>query len=132
MAGYSGTPLAKKLGIKAGSSVFVDGAPIAYEQLVAPLPAGVKVQSVVDSSTDIMHLFSTTKAKLASALKRSLPQMRPDAALWIRGQSNLRVTWMYTTYIELVVDGEIVDLNRIPLPPDTPIIDERFKDAKNK
>ena len=34
------------------------------------------------------------------------------------------------TYIELVVDGEIVDLNRIPLPPDTPIIDERFKDAK--
>ena len=31
-----------------------------------------------------------------------------------------------TTYIELVVDGEIVDLNRIPLPPDTPIIDQRF------
>jgi len=34
--------------------------------------------------------------------------------------------------IELVVDGEIVDLNRIPLPADTPIIDERFKDAKYK
>lgn len=34
--------------------------------------------------------------------------------------------WMNTTYIELVVDGNIVDLNRIPLPPDTPIIDERF------
>lgn len=28
--------------------------------------------------------------------------------------------------------GEIVDLNRIPLPADTPIIDERFKDGKNK
>ena len=36
------------------------------------------------------------------------------------------------TYIELVVDGEVVDLNRIPLPADTPIIDERFKDGKNK
>ena len=35
-------------------------------------------------------------------------------------------------YIELVVDGDIVDLNRIPLPADTPIIDERFKDGKNK
>jgi hypothetical protein len=34
-----------------------------------------------------------------------------------------------TIYIELIVDGQIVDLNRIPLPPDTPIIDERFKDA---
>jgi hypothetical protein len=41
-----------------------------------------------------------------------------------------RVHWMYTTYIELVVDGNIVDLNRIPLPADTPIIDERFKDGK--
>jgi hypothetical protein len=37
-----------------------------------------------------------------------------------------------STYIELIVDGEIVDLNRIPLPADTPIIDERFKDGKNK
>jgi hypothetical protein len=36
------------------------------------------------------------------------------------------------TYIELVVDGEIVDLNRIPLPADTSIIDERFKDRTNK
>ena len=34
--------------------------------------------------------------------------------------------------IELVVDGEIVDLNRIALPADTPIIDERFKDEKKK
>jgi len=36
------------------------------------------------------------------------------------------------SYIELVVDGEIVDLNRISLPADTLIIDERFKDEKNK
>jgi len=37
--------------------------------------------------------------------------------------------WEQTISIELIVDGEIVDLNRIPLPPDTPIIDERFKDG---
>jgi hypothetical protein len=40
--------------------------------------------------------------------------------------------WTNTNYIELVVDGNIVDLNRIPLPADTPIIDERFKVAENK
>ena len=40
--------------------------------------------------------------------------------------------WEKTIYIELIVDSEIVDLNRIPLPPDTPIIDERFKDGKTK
>ena len=37
--------------------------------------------------------------------------------------------WEQTIYIELIVDGNIVDLNRIPLPAETPIIDERFKGA---
>lgn len=48
----------------------------------------------------------------------------------IAGVNNGRARWMNTTYIELVVDGEIVDLNRLPLPPDTPIVDERFKEGK--
>jgi len=38
-------------------------------------------------------------------------------------------SWERTIYIELIVDGEIVDLNRILLPPDTPIIDQRFEEA---
>ena len=37
--------------------------------------------------------------------------------------------WEQTIYFELIVDGTITDLNRIPLPADTPIIDERFKEA---
>jgi hypothetical protein len=52
----------------------------------------------------------------------------PEAPL---PSENGRVRWMYTTYLELIVDGAIVDLNRIPLPADTPIIDERFRDSKN-
>lgn len=48
------------------------------------------------------------------------------------GQMDVRTRWNNTTYIELVVDGQIVDLNRIRLPSDTPIIDERFKDGKTK
>ena len=46
--------------------------------------------------------------------------------------THVRGRWMYTTFIELVVDGDIVDLNRIPLPADTPIVDERFKDEDKK
>jgi hypothetical protein len=37
--------------------------------------------------------------------------------------------WMNANYVELVVDGKIVDLNRIPIPADTPIVDERFDRA---
>jgi hypothetical protein len=46
----------------------------------------------------------------------------------IRGVVDVRMRWMNTTYLELVVDGDVVDLNRIPLPADTPIVDERFKE----
>jgi len=83
MAGYSGTPLAKKLGIKPGSRVFVEAAPVAYEQLVAPLPAGVTLQSAVDAATDLVHLFSTSREELAAALQSTLEHLRPDAALWV-------------------------------------------------
>jgi hypothetical protein len=50
----------------------------------------------------------------------------------IAGATDERVRWMNTTYIELVVDGDIVDLNRVQLPPDTLIIDERFKERKDQ
>jgi len=40
-----------------------------------------------------------------------------------------RSRWLYTNYIELVVDGKIVDLNRILLPSNTPIVDKRFPKA---
>ena len=59
-------------------------------------------------------------------------------AVPIRGQSDVRMRWLSTTYIELIVDGQIVDLNRISLtvpgqaPPETPIIDLRFEDVRNK
>ena len=55
--------------------------------------------------------------------------VKPLAGNW---GGNERARWMWTTYIELVVDGNVVDLNRIPLPADTPIIDERFKNVPNE
>ena len=50
----------------------------------------------------------------------------------IPGDGVARSRWINTTYIELVVDGDIVDLNRIRLPADTPIVDERFGDEQKK
>jgi hypothetical protein len=49
----------------------------------------------------------------------------------IPGAQNPRTKWMNTNYIELVVDGEIVDLNRVQLPEDTPIYDERFPNEQD-
>jgi hypothetical protein len=50
----------------------------------------------------------------------------------VPGQNNPRTTWMNTSFLELIVDGDVVDLNRIALPEGTPVIDERFKEQRNK
>lgn len=49
-AGYSGTPLAKKLGIKEGDKVFLAGAPAHYRALLEPLPLAIAFVSSVDAS----------------------------------------------------------------------------------
>jgi len=83
MAGYSGTPLAKKFGIKAGSRVFLAGAPQNYLELVAPLPEHVQLVSRLDGETDIVHLFSTDRERLASALRELLTILKQDGTIWV-------------------------------------------------
>jgi hypothetical protein len=82
-AGYSGTPLAKKLGIRANSRLYLQAAPADYGKLVAPLPAGVRTVSRIDATTDIIHLFATRRAVLRTLLRDTLNAMRPDATVWV-------------------------------------------------
>ena len=82
-SGYSGTPLAKKLGIGAGCRLHLRGAPASYGALVAPLPAGVRIVPRIDAGTDLIHIFATRRAQLERALRASLAGMRADATLWV-------------------------------------------------
>ena len=82
-AGYSGTPLAKKLGIGAGSVVAVIDAPADYEALLAPWPAGARVVATVDAATNVAHLFVRQRARLAGEAARLRKTMRAGAALWV-------------------------------------------------
>ncbi|HWC64914.1 MAG TPA: DUF3052 domain-containing protein, partial [Thermoanaerobaculia bacterium] len=73
-AGYSGTPLPKKLGIKAGLRAAAFRAPKHYTTLVGPLP-GVRIASRLSSDVDFLHAFFTRSADLDDAfprLKKSL------------------------------------------------------------
>ena len=82
MAGYSGTPLAKKLGIEAGSSLFLVAAPGHYDELVSPLPDDVRRVRKIDDA-DVAHFFVTARARLEKDLRAAVSKMRPDAAIWI-------------------------------------------------
>jgi hypothetical protein len=81
--GYSGTPLAKKLGFKSGQRVSAPGAPPNYRKLLAPLPDGVEFQTRVTKTTDLVHLFTTSKTELAKSLVAWLEVLNPDAAIWV-------------------------------------------------
>jgi hypothetical protein len=82
-AGYSGTPLAKKLGIAPGARVFASGAPDDYLELLAPLPPAVEWAKRLDSKTGIAHLFVRSRAQLARQLAAATKAMRPDCAIWV-------------------------------------------------
>ncbi len=82
-AGYSGTPLAKKLGLREGGRVYAVGAPQEYQKLLAPVPAGVKFVSKVGADTDIVHLFATKRVDLAKQLGQVLSLIRSDAVIWV-------------------------------------------------
>src|SRR5262245_27965175 len=82
-SGYSGTPLAKKLGIKEGSRICVVDAPKDYAKLVERLPKGVERVSRIDATTDMVHVFATERARLGKALKAVLGELPPAAAIWV-------------------------------------------------
>jgi hypothetical protein len=83
-AGYSGTPLAKKLGIKSGSTVFVIGAPDGYQAWLKPLPADVSFATKPPKAgCDIVHLFVPSLADLERALPKARAAMKQDGALWV-------------------------------------------------
>jgi hypothetical protein len=82
-AGYSGTPLAKKLGIAAGSRVCALFAPTDYRELVSPWPEGASVVARADSGADLVHLFVRERAVLAREAARLRKSLRDDAVLWV-------------------------------------------------
>lgn len=83
MVGYSGTPLARKLGIKPGSVVAILNAPESYESIVRPLPEGVRQQKAVSAAADLVHLFCERRSELARRLPAIAARLRPDAAVWV-------------------------------------------------
>jgi hypothetical protein len=83
MAGYSGTHLAKKLGIKVGSKIFLLNAPDNYLQLVAPLPAEAEVVSQLTNDTDMVHIFSDRRAELSKLLRTLRTKLKQDGMIWV-------------------------------------------------
>ena len=82
-AGYSGTPLAKKLGIVTGRRVVAVDAPATYRASLEPLPDGVSFAATIDGAADLVHLFVADRATLGRTLAACRASLRSDAVVWV-------------------------------------------------
>ncbi len=83
MAGYSGTPLVRKLGIRAGSAVALLGAPPGFERTLEPLPEGVKLRRNTRVAADLMLLFVDSQAGLRKHFAPTIRKLNPRGGIWI-------------------------------------------------
>jgi len=81
--GYSGTPLAKKLGIKEGFTVLLVDAPENYAELLEPLPPDVKLSPAFSSDTDIVHIFTNTRDGLFRKLAEIIKSIKQNGVIWV-------------------------------------------------
>jgi hypothetical protein len=83
VTGYTGTPLAKKLGIKEGHRVAFPSAPAGFRDLLGELPDDVAVKWRASGPLDVIVFFTRSRATLERRLPALRRAMDPAAGLWI-------------------------------------------------
>ncbi|MCK6629185.1 MAG: DUF3052 domain-containing protein [Anaerolineae bacterium] len=83
MAGYSKTPLLKKLGIKPGSRLIMLNAPQNYVQTLGELPENITIAAALAGPLDFIHFFTTRRDALAAEFPRLKQALDPAGMLWI-------------------------------------------------
>lgn len=83
MAGYSGTPLPQKLGIKEGARVAFVGMPESVSPALSELPPGVTVATGGETALDVILCFASWMGELQQAFAMEPARLVPGGALWI-------------------------------------------------
>lgn len=82
-AGYSGTPLWKKLGLKAGQRLCVLGVAVDHAALVAGAPEPLQRVRRADATVHVVHLFAEQRTELAKQLASLRDTLSPETVLWV-------------------------------------------------
>ena len=82
-AGYSGTPLAKKLGLKPGQRAWFAGMPDSVRAEIDPEAIGLALLDAPDQGIEAAHVFVTTRIDLERQVAQLHPRLAPDGMLWV-------------------------------------------------
>lgn len=91
-AGYSGTPLVKKLGLKSGFSIYILNAPEHYWDLISPIPEDITTPNPGNHNLDFVHYFEKEYGKLMDTFNHFKDAVKRDGMVWIswpKGSSSL-------------------------------------------
>ena len=83
MAGYSGTPLPKKLGIKDGSRLALLASPKGFTRALGPLPDGVEVRTQARGKLDVILFFATRRRELERRFPVMARALVANGGLWV-------------------------------------------------
>jgi hypothetical protein len=83
MAGYSGTPLPQKLGIKLGLTVVTINAPTHYRRLLGTTPEGVTFSHRLKSDSSFVHVFIKKRSELTKRLSVLREKIADTGTVWI-------------------------------------------------
>jgi hypothetical protein len=112
VAGYSGTPLPKKLGIKEGSRVALIGAPEGFERTLGRLPDAVTIDTRARRPLDVIVFFTRRRGELARRFDKLARALDPAGGLWIawpKGSSALETDLTENVVRDVVLDACLVD-----------------------
>lgn len=113
-SGYSGTQLAKKLGIKDDMTLYVHGVPREYAEFFTGFPLGIKVQKRPrPETTDFIHVFATKFSELEKIVIRLKPALKKDGLMWIswpKGTSKIETDIKREPLRTLVLKTGLVDV----------------------
>src|SRR5258705_13611958 len=82
-AGYSGTPLPKKLGLKSGQRIIILGAPDDYDAILGDLPDGLETADSLTGIFDFIHFFTVERGELETQFPPLKAALAQDGMLWI-------------------------------------------------
>jgi hypothetical protein len=111
-AGYSGTPLAKKLGLKPGMRVLEVDAPAHFRALIADAPADV-IWLARAAACDCAIAFATSASNVRAAFAKVEPELAQDGMVWIswpKKASALKTDLDENVVREIGLDAGLVDV----------------------
>ena len=113
MAGYSGTPLVKKLGIKEGSRVALVNAPENFQAELGELPADVKFMNSTTKSLDLILFFVLSERKLATEFAKLSARLTSNGMIWIawpKKSSGVTTDLTFDRVQRIGLDAGLVDV----------------------